>query len=180
MPRYIFKMQDLAPLQQLLGRPDTQRILQRAIPVKRFETAPKAVEAVTYPMPVKLRTRDNPNGLPLGDLNKLLVARVPGVRSVILRDNALVVSWDKPPTDALRAQLETTLTDRKTLQSMVDARSAPPTDEDALKQLQDESLPDAEWLKAFRRQQMLALKKGVASPVGIDEKLPMPTPKPTK
>ena len=70
MPRYRFTAKDLEPLAHLIGRPDAQRLLERAIPVKRFNPAPRKLEQVPADLPVKVQDRNHPDGLPLADRDR--------------------------------------------------------------------------------------------------------------
>src|SRR5262245_57467931 len=122
-------MEDLAPLRRLIDRPDVQRITARIVPVKRFSPAPKAVETAVEPLPIPLRTRENPDGVPLGEVNALVKKRVPGVNSIIVRDHSVVVTWAEKPTDEMRAKLKAALTDEQAFQSIMDKEvREPPVD----------------------------------------------------
>ena len=153
MPRYVFTMEDLAPLTRVLGRPDVRRIAARAIPVKQFGAAPTSVEWVVDPLPIRVRTRDNPTGVPLGDVNDLVKSRVPGVRAVIVRDGSVLVTWDTSPTDEMRAQVKGALTDRAAFQAIQERALERPQvgEEDLRAKLLAPSTSDDEWLRAFRR-----------------------------
>jgi hypothetical protein len=186
VPRYIFKPGDLSPLRAFFARPDAQRILSRAIPVKVFNPAPKAVDAIFERLPVKLRTRNNPDGVPLGDVNALTKARVPGVRSVVVRDGTLLISWATPPTSAMRENLKAVLSDKKAFDDLQDkVRKPPPMSDDELRtKLLTTTSSDAEWLRLFRRYQMSKLssepgtKPGDPGPRPIDPTPGGPAPKP--
>lgn len=153
MPRYQFTLKDLAPLRRILDRPDVQRIMSRAIPVKRFDAPPAAIEASFESLPIRVRSRGNPGGVPLGDVNAMVKKRVPGVRSIIVRDNSLVVSWDEPPTDEARAQLKAALSDKKAFQELHEreAKPAAATEEQLRAELLAADTSDEQWLRAFRR-----------------------------
>ena len=159
MPRYTFKPQDLLPLRDFFLRPDAARVLSRAIPVKVFDTPPQAIDVAVEPLPVKLQTRTNPDGVPLGDVNALVKARVPGVRSVVVRDGAVLVSWAKAPTAEMRASLKATLTDKKAFSDLHDKVRNPPvlTDDQLRDKLLAKTTTDEEWLQSFRRYQVAKL-----------------------
>ncbi|HEX7837470.1 MAG TPA: hypothetical protein VF469_08405 [Kofleriaceae bacterium] len=159
MPRYTFKPEDLLPLRNLLGRPDAQRILSRAIPVKVFDPPPAAVDVALDPLPVKLRTRNNPDGVPLGGVNTLVKERVPEVRSITVRDGAVLVSWTKAPTADMRAKLKAVLADKKAFEDMQSKTRDPPpmTDDELRTKLLANQTPDDEWLRSFRRYQVAKL-----------------------
>lgn len=159
MPRYTFKPEDLLPLRNLIGRPDAQRILSRVVPVKVFEPPPAAVDVALDPLPVKLRTRNNPDGVPLGDVSALVKKRVPEVRSVIVRDGAVLVSWTKPPTADMRAKLKAVLADKKAFDDLHGKMREPPamTDDELRAKLLANSTPDDDWLRLFRRYQVAKL-----------------------
>lgn len=159
MPRYIFKPGDLLPLRDFFLRPDAARVLARAIPVKVFDTPPKAIDVAVEPLPVKLQTRSNPTGVPLGEVSALIKARVPGVRSVVVRDGTVLVSWAKPPTDEMRKRLQATLTDKKAFGELQDKVRKPPvlSDEELRGKLLTSTTSDEEWLQTFRRYQVAKL-----------------------
>jgi hypothetical protein len=153
--RYIFTKQDLAPLSKILARPEAMRVAARAIPVKRMAKAPKMVDAVVAPLPVQLRTRGNPGGIPLGDVSSILKERVPGVSGVVVRDKQLLINWDHEPTPDERAQATKVLSDR----ALFEQKHPPPdkqppvTDEQLKTRLLSADTPDAEWLASFRTYQ---------------------------
>jgi hypothetical protein len=153
VPRYKFRLEDLAPLKSVLSRPEVQRILSRAVPVKLIQPAPADVEAVIDPLPIKLRTRENPGGVPLAEVNALVKQRVPGVSSVIVRDGSVLVAWERPPTPEMRAKVKTALTDRKAFQAIQDkVLEPPPSSQAELKaKLCSATTADDEWLRTFRR-----------------------------
>lgn len=153
MPRYKFRLEDLAPLRNVLNRPEVQRILSHAVPVKRIQPAPADVEVAIDPLPIKLRTRENPGGVPLAEVNALVKQRVPGVSSVIVRDGSVLVSWDRPPTPEMRAKVKKALTDRKAFQAIQDKMLKPPpaTRAELKAKLCSAATPDDEWLRTFRR-----------------------------
>jgi hypothetical protein len=173
VPRYLFKPEDLAPLRRILDHPVAQRILSRAIPLTQFDKPPAAVDWVTDPLPVSVQTRGNPRGLPLGALNEYLKKRVPGVRSVVVRDNSVLVTWDQPPTSEIQARLKAALTDGAALKRVVETTVAPAPASDAelkAKLLAPET-PDDEWLRTFRQVQVAALRRP-------DDPTPIPVPFP--
>ena len=161
MPRYLFKIEDLAPLSTILARPETQRLLARAIPVKRYDPPPGAIDVILDRLPVKLRTRDNPDGVPLGDVNALLKERVPGVRSMFVRDNAVLVEWTQKPTDADRAKLRALIADTNAFQALQDKVTRPPplSDDEIKTKLLSSKTSDAEWLRTFRSFQTTQMTK---------------------
>ena len=161
MPRYMFKIDDLAPLSQILARPEAQRLLARAIPVKRYDPPPGAVEVIPDRLPVKLRTRDNPDGVPLGDVNILLKERVPGVRSMFVRDGSVLVEWNQKPTDGDRAKLRALLADTRAFQTLQDKVTRPPplSDDELKAKLLSPRTSDAEWLRTFRSFQTTQMTK---------------------
>lgn len=160
MPRYQFTARDLEPLKRLIGRPDAQRLLERAVPVKRFNPAPVKLEQVPLDLPVTLQDRNNPDGLPLADVTELVKKRVPGVRSLVVRDGRMLVAYDKPPTDAARAKLTALAADKPAFDKLVAKRrkEQETPDEDELRDtLLKPALDDVEWLKTFRRLQVAKL-----------------------
>jgi hypothetical protein len=159
VPRYIFTAADLVPLFRLIDRPDIRVMLSTAVPVKQFNVAPVAVEAIPDPLPVGVRSRDNPSGIPLGELDALVKQRVPGVSAVLVRNGSVLVAWSSPPTVEARASLKKTITDKKAIQAIVDKVNKPPAanDQDLKKQLLDANTSDADWLRAFRRFQTAQL-----------------------
>jgi len=160
MPRYRFTASDLAPLTQLIGRPDAQRLLERAVPVKRFNPAPKALEQVPMDLPVTVQDRDHPDGLPLADVTALIKQRIPGVRSVLVRDGQVLVAYDQPPTDATRSALVALAQDKPTFDGLVAQRQKElggATEGDLRNKLLQPGLDDLEWLKTFRLLQVSKL-----------------------
>jgi hypothetical protein len=155
VPRYMFKAEDLAPLRRVIERPELQRILSRAVPVKQFAPVPKAVDVVVERLPIRVRTRANPQGVPLGEVNALVKKRVPGVASVLVRDGSLLVSWKEPPTEEMRDRLSKALTDREAFKKIQDRLEKPPApSEEVLKQkLLAATTTDDEWLRTFRTYQ---------------------------
>src|SRR5262245_2197755 len=104
--RYRFTREDIEKhLGNIIQRPDAQRLLERVIPVKRFNRPPAALEQVPEDLPVKVRSRNDPDGVPLEEVAKLVKERVPGVRSVMVRDGRVIVAYEKKPTPELRDQL---------------------------------------------------------------------------
>jgi hypothetical protein len=161
MPRYRFTADDLEPLRRLIDRPDAQRLMERAIPVKRFNPAPRRLEQVPLDLPVTVQDRNHPEGVPLADVAGLLKTRVPGVRSVMVRDGRLLVAYDEPPSEDARAKLTALARDKASFDALLAKRRKEreaPTENELRAKLLKEGLDDLEWLRVFRLLQVKLTK----------------------
>jgi hypothetical protein len=151
MSRYKFTARDLEPLRTILQGPVVARALAAAVPIKHFEAPARHVEVVE--LPVTVRSRDQPDGVPLEEILAAAKAESPTVRGLAVRGGALVVIHDKAPPQAARKRLRSLLGDREKLISLQPVHPiAAPDDADGLRRvLRDEATPDADWLRAFRR-----------------------------
>lgn len=151
MSRYKFTAADLKSLRPILEGPLVRRALAAAVPVKRFEAPARHVDVLD--LPVAVRSRDQPDGVPLEDILAAVKAESPTVRGLAVRGGAVVVIHDKAPPAAAQKRLRALLGDR---QKLIDLRRLTPVAAaggagDLRRVLLDDATPDAEWLQAFRR-----------------------------
>ena len=153
MSRYKFTARDLEPLRAILQGPVVARALAAAVPVKHFDAPARHVEVVE--LPVAVRSREQPDGVPLQEILAAAKAASPTVRGLAVRGGAVVVIHDKAPSQPAQRRLRDLLGDRQKLTELGRARppNAPAGDDadDLRRALLDETTPDAEWMRAFRR-----------------------------
>jgi hypothetical protein len=151
MSRYKFTAQDLEPLRAILQGPMVARALAAAVPIKHFESPARHVETVE--LPVAVQSRDQPDGVPLGEILAAAKTESPTVRGMAVRGGALVVIHDQAPTQAAQKRLRSLLGDRQKLIQLrrVVPTAAPENTGELRRTLLDETTPDVEWLRAFRR-----------------------------
>ncbi|MGE5287149.1 MAG: hypothetical protein ACM3ML_08115 [Micromonosporaceae bacterium] len=151
MSRYVFTEQDLEPLRPILQGPLIAQALAAAVPIKRFETPPGRVEEVELPVPV--RSRDQPDGVPLERILEAAKAASPSVRGLAVRGGSVAVIHDGVPTAQQERRLRRLLGDQQTLSKLREPPQSAVTASmgDLERVLLDQATPDAEWMQAFRR-----------------------------
>jgi hypothetical protein len=152
MSRYRYTPQDVKSLLPFLQGPMAARLLAAAVPIKHFEPPSRQVETVE--LPVAVRSRDQPDGVPLQDILAAAKAASPTVRGLAVRGGTVVVIHDRAPAPQARKKLRDLLGDRQKLTEL----RGPPTPEaaagegdDLRRVLLDDATPDREWLRTFRR-----------------------------
>lgn len=171
MARHVFTAKDLEPLLGFLNTPLARDALARAVPIRRIGTPAGEVEIIELPVPV--RSRDEPDGVPLAVLMESVRRLTPDVTGLSVQDGVLRVTHGRPPTAAQRTRLHRLLGDANQLRRLVPAPPSPlpsplptplptpppaplprPPQAEAVsdeERLRDEALSDEEWLRAFRR-----------------------------
>jgi hypothetical protein len=152
MSRYKFTARDLEPLRTFLQGPMVARVLAASVPIKHFEPPARQVEVVE--LPVAVRSRDQPDGVPLQDILAAAKAASPTVQGLAVRGGTMVVIHGSAPAPQARKKLRDLLGDRQKLTEL----RAPPTPvaapagaDDLRRVLLDDATPDDEWMRAFRR-----------------------------
>jgi hypothetical protein len=173
MARYRFTARDLEPLRSLLDAPFAREVLDAAIPIKRFAGARQQEEVE---LPVAVQSREEPDGVPLPEILKTLQAEVPGVSGMAVRQGRAVLTLDSPLTADQKQKIGRLLRDRRRMLALrPQPGSAVAADgPEALKKvLLDETTPDVEWLRAFRRY-------AIAELIGKDSPQPYALPRQRK
>jgi hypothetical protein len=151
MSRYKFTARDLEPLRSFLQGPLVARVLAAAVPIKHFEPPTRQLEVVE--LPVEVRSRDQPDGVPLQDILAAAKAASPTVQGLVVRGDAVVVIHGGAPAPQARKRLRDLLGDR---QKLIELRGPVPpvaADDggDLRRVLLDDATPDDEWMRTFRR-----------------------------
>jgi hypothetical protein len=171
MPRRIFTPRDLEPVRKLLENPAAAMIAGAAEPFKRRTPGPRHVETPDVTLPVEIQSRENPEGVPLHEIARVVGEEVAGVAAIAVKRGAISVRFERPPTAAERRRLEALLGDEQRLGRLPGGlgaavggrRPAPPArppaaaDPEVLRTLHDPQTSDSQWLKAFRRYAMARL-----------------------
>jgi hypothetical protein len=161
MPRYRFTAKDLAPIKPLLNLPFAKQIVGAAVPVKRFE---KRIVREALPLAVGVRSRREPDGVPLEALLKEVQKVTPTATGISVRRGKLLVTHSKKPTPAEGQKLEALVRDTGRLRELTAVRPAPRAaassasassrasraDTALIKTLRDARTSDERWLEAFR------------------------------
>jgi len=151
MARYRFTARDLAPLRSLLDAPFAREVLDAAIPIKRFAGARQQEEVE---LPVAVQSREEPDGVPLHEILKMVQAEVPGVSGMAVRQGKAVLTHKGPLTAEQKRKIGRLLQDRRRLLALRPSGGsdgAADSPEAIKKVLLDQATPDVEWLRAFRR-----------------------------
>jgi hypothetical protein len=160
--RRIFTQDDLGRLRDLLDAPLIKEALRSATPIKRqaSASAPPAEEVV---LSAPVRSRDDPDGVPLTSLLDAIKVEVPTATGIAVRGSRVVVTHERLLRPAERKKLDVLLGDRDRLLKLRPPRlpdgGGPPPDggrplpvpDEITRMLLDAQTPDREWLQAFRR-----------------------------
>ena len=157
MPRYEFTPHDLQRLSGLLSAPLVKEALSASVPVRKI-APPGGPERDDVELPVEIRTREDPEGVPLSDVLAELQKESPSVTGVAVKGSRLIVTHGRLPTKAERKRFDALVDNPKKFRQRLEPRirgreAAGRTDsaEDLVRVLRDDSTPDDEWLRAFRR-----------------------------
>jgi hypothetical protein len=138
----------LRPLLEHLSAAGPPRAMRR---VEAAADAGVHVEEHAAPLPVDVHSVDKPEGVPLHSILKAIQDKVPGVKSLVVRDNRLFIGHADSPTDEDRARVARILSDKATLETLRAAPAGDAVPADLEKTLLDDATPDAAWMRAFRR-----------------------------
>ena len=100
------------------------------------------------PLPVAIRGPGEPDGVPLESILKAAQGVSATVDGLAVVGGELTVTHREPPAEADRQRLQDLLGDRERLLALAGAGDAAASEKDALR---DDTLPDTEWLRLFRR-----------------------------
>ena len=157
MARHEFTAADLAPLRPLLASPLAQMYLTAAVPIKSFAPPGQHVEEVD--LPVDVRGRDTPDGVPLEEILAAAREVTPTLEGLVLRGDRLLAVHRSRPEPRDQERFHELMADQGRLLTLRRSRSrSAPTDggpadvgDDVRRALLDEETPDAEWLRGFRQ-----------------------------
>lgn len=155
MGRYVFTGRDLEPLRPILEEPVIAQALAAAVMIKQFQARGTRQDEVELPVPV--RSRDQPDGVPLDRILEAAKAASSTVQGLAMRGGTAIVIHDGTPTAQQQKRLRQLLGSQEKLNELNEPSPPPPAagaPEGAgdLKQLLlDQATPDAEWIRAFRR-----------------------------
>jgi hypothetical protein len=145
----VFTRKDLEPLRAFLDPPPAHEVLDAAVPVKRADRA-QVREQIT--LPVNVLSREHADGVPLEAILREVQKTTPTATGIVVRGDRVVITYSKPPDPQDKARLDQLLRDASRLRGLeppaARAAARPP---ELLAILRDESTPDADWLRAFRR-----------------------------
>src|SRR5687767_4899950 len=105
MPRYEFTPHDLQRLSGLLSAPLVKDALAASVPVRKIERA-GGPGRDTVELPVEIRTREDPDGVPLADVLAELQKESPSVTGVAVKGSQLIVTHGRPPSKAERKRFD--------------------------------------------------------------------------
>ncbi len=172
MPRRTFKPKDLAPLRRITEQvlekePDAAVVVSAAAPFKR--RIPKAPHEarVQMKLPVDLRSKDEPQGVPLHAIAREARKEAPGLSGISVTPGGVSLKFKKEPSAEERGRIEALLNDSNRLEGL----RPPPTvrplrpgltgptapGEEIPSALHDPEASDTEWLGAFRQWAMTHL-----------------------
>jgi hypothetical protein len=154
MPRYRFTSKDLQGLAPLLEHPVVKEGLKHVRPVKHFAPARRVNKLQS--LPVRVRSRDAPDGVPLDKILKAVQAEVAGVTSIVVKLGRVVVKRTGPRDEAADLKIRQFLMDKKKLELLKSPRS--PVEDavesgrrvDLERALVESETSDSDWLVAFR------------------------------
>jgi hypothetical protein len=104
------------------------------------------------PLPVTVRGRDAPDGVPLEEILAAAKAASSTVEGLVVRGDELTVIHGEQPTADQRDRLDRLLGDQEGLLALDRPAQREPTPAGALRAaLLSADTPDADWLRAFRQ-----------------------------
>lgn len=156
MPRYEFTPHDLQRLSGLLSAPLVKDALAASVPVRKIER-PGGPERDTVELPVEIRTREDPNGVPLADVLAELQKESPSVTGVAVKGSRLIVTHGRVPSKTERKRFDALVENPQKFRQRLEPRirgakgEREASADDLVRVLRDDKTPDDEWLRAFRR-----------------------------
>ena len=159
MARYKFTLRDLEPFRVFLEDPGAARVLAAAVPIKQLAGRGTPAVEREIPLAVEVLTREKPDGVPAHELLQAAREVSPEVVSLVVRGGKASVAFSPDVKPEARAQVLALLNDPaalgrklKVVRGQGSRRPAGAAEPRAdLDILFDEEVPDAEWLRAFRR-----------------------------
>lgn len=178
MPRRTFTARDLKPFRKaaekiLEEEPDAALVASAARPFKRRIRKPEHVERRRERLPVEIRSKDRPDGVPLQAIAREARKEVPSLRGISARGGGVSLKFERPPSEEERKKLDSLFSDTSRLEGLgsppvraraAEAMAARPAEAMAVRPaelqrdpeevLHDPESSDAAWLRAFRRYAM--------------------------
>jgi hypothetical protein len=157
MARYQFTRGNLEPLRGFMGLPLARRVLQSAVPIKRF--VPRQIEE-KLELGVAVQSRDNPDGVPLDIILAEARKTTTSVTGMVVRGGSVFVTHGREPKPEEKDQLRELLLDKPRLTGLTrirpgGVRTAKEGTQLSARELRavltDDATPDEQWIKAFRR-----------------------------